>query len=152
MKMTWLLESESSSSFTHLYAPPEYLVGKPASVRGDIYSLGVILFQMAVGDLSRPLGSGWRRSIGDNLLAEDIRRCVDVEEEQRFQSASHLAQHLETLEERHALDCGRPVSPMSATLNFSTSGQVRPPSEAAVEPSTQQAPPHARCGHASTAT
>ena len=97
-----VLENEGSSSFTHLYAPPEYLVGKPASVRGDIYSLGVMLYQLAVGDLNHPLGTGWRRGIEDELLADDIRRCVDVDPEHRFQSASHLAVHLESLDARHA--------------------------------------------------
>ncbi|MGK0185628.1 MAG: serine/threonine protein kinase/WD40 repeat protein/class 3 adenylate cyclase [Verrucomicrobiales bacterium] len=97
-----ILESEGSQSFTHLYAPPEYLVGKPASVRGDIYSLGVMLYQLAVGDLNSPMGTGWRRSIPDALLADDIRRCVDVDPERRFQSASHLAEHLEQLDARHA--------------------------------------------------
>ena len=97
-----ILESEGSTSFTHLYAPPEYLVGKPASVRGDIYSLGVMLYQLAVGDLNSPLGTGWSRGIADPLLADDIRRCVDVDPERRFQSASHLAEHLEQLDKRHA--------------------------------------------------
>ena len=97
-----LMESESGSSFTHLYAPPEYLIGKPASVKGDIFSLGVMLYQLAVGDLSRPLGSGWRLGIKDALLADDIRRCVDVDPEHRFESASHLAAHLESLEQRRA--------------------------------------------------
>ena len=99
---TVILESEGSTAFTHLYAPPEYLVGKPASVRGDIYSLGVMLYQLAVGDLNSPLGTGWGRGISDPLLADDIRRCVDVDPERRFQSASHLAEHLEQLDKRHA--------------------------------------------------
>ncbi|MEZ5329989.1 MAG: protein kinase [Verrucomicrobiales bacterium] len=97
-----ILEGDGNTSFTHLYAPPEYLVGKPASVRGDIYSLGVMLYQLAVGDLNSPLGTGWSRGIDDTLLADDIRRCVDVDPERRFQSASHLAEHLEQLDKRHA--------------------------------------------------
>src|SRR5258708_1602629 len=51
-----LLGSESSSQTgTQLYMAPELLAGKPATTRSDIYSLGVVLYQMLVGDFSRPL-------------------------------------------------------------------------------------------------
>ena len=90
----------SHSSMTQLYAPPEYLVGKAADPKGDIYSLGVMLFQLAVGDLHRPLASGWRRDVPDDLLQEIIDKCVDVDPKRRFDSAGHLAERLETLDER----------------------------------------------------
>src|SRR4051812_22301948 len=40
---------------TRLYVPPEVLVGKPFTVQGDVYALGVLLYQVVVGDLKRPL-------------------------------------------------------------------------------------------------
>ena len=98
-----VVDSESGSghsSMTQLYAPPEYLVGENASPKGDIYSLGVMLFQLAVGDLNKPLASGWRRDIPDELLCDIIDKCVDVDPKRRFDSAGQLAERLETLEER----------------------------------------------------
>ncbi len=95
-------ESESSRTGTRLYSAPEYLIGGAPSVQGDVYSLGVMLYQLVAGDLLKPLGSGWRRDIEDDLLASDIERCIDVEPSRRFETAQELAEHIETLEERRA--------------------------------------------------
>ncbi|MEM7383726.1 MAG: protein kinase, partial [Verrucomicrobiota bacterium] len=89
-----------SNSMTQLYAPPEYLVGGAASPQGDIYSLGVMLYQLVVGDLKRPLASGWQRDVSDPLLADIIEKCIDVDPHRRFESAGQIAERLETLEER----------------------------------------------------
>ena len=94
-------DSESGkSSLTQLYAPPEYLIGGQPDPKGDIYSLGIMIYQLVAGDLKRPLASGWRRDIEDSLLTEIIENCVDIEPSRRFDSASQLAERLETLEER----------------------------------------------------
>jgi serine/threonine-protein kinase len=90
----------SSSSGTPMYMPPESLAGKPFTVLGDVYALGVLLYQMVAGDLQLPLGPGWEREIEDDLLREDIAACVDQEPERRLSSAPELAQRLRTLEER----------------------------------------------------
>src|SRR5207302_1257805 len=47
--------NDSSRTGTRMYAPPESLLGKPYTIQGDVYSLGVLLYQMVIGDLSRPL-------------------------------------------------------------------------------------------------
>ncbi|MEM7386645.1 MAG: protein kinase, partial [Verrucomicrobiota bacterium] len=94
------LESESTAAGTRLYTAPEYLVGQNSSPQGDLYSLGVMLYQMAVGDLNRPLGSGWERDVEDPVLREDITRCVDVEPSRRLESVEELADRLETLKDR----------------------------------------------------
>lgn len=96
------VESNSRTSGTPLYTAPEYVVGAPPSVQGDIYALGVMLYQLVAGDLSKPLGSGWQRNIEDELLREDIARCVDLEPSRRFESALEVADRLDRLEERRA--------------------------------------------------
>jgi len=63
-----MLGSESSSQTgTQLYLAPELQAGKPASTRSDIYSLGVVLYQLLVGDFSAAgddgLGQGHRRPV-----------------------------------------------------------------------------------------
>ena len=63
---------------------PELFAGKPASIASDIYALGVLLYQMTVGDLSRPLGQGWERDISDPLLVEDIAACVAGNQKERI--------------------------------------------------------------------
>jgi WD40 repeat protein/tRNA A-37 threonylcarbamoyl transferase component Bud32 len=96
------LTVDASRTGTRMYSAPEYMIGKPPSVQGDIYSLGVLLYQMIIDDYERPLGVGWQRDVDDPLLIDDIERCVDVEPERRLGSALELAERLETLEERRA--------------------------------------------------
>lgn len=92
----------NAMSGTHLYMAPELLEGKPATTRSDIYSLGVLLYQMVVGDLLRALATGWERDVNDEFLREDIGACVDGNPDRRLGSAIDLAQRLRTLEARRA--------------------------------------------------
>lgn len=92
--------ASSTAAGTHLYLAPELLEGKVSSIQSDIYALGVLLYQMAVGDLIRALAPGWEREISDEILAEDIAACVDGDPAKRLRSAAELAERLRRLEER----------------------------------------------------
>ncbi len=92
----------TSMSGTRLYAPPESLAGKPFTTRGDVYALGVMLYQLVVGDLTRPIGHGWEADVDDPLLREDIADCVTRRVDDRLESAAELAGRLRTLDERRA--------------------------------------------------
>jgi serine/threonine protein kinase len=85
---------------TRLYMAPELLEGKPATVQADIYALGVMLYQIAVGDLARALAPGWERDIADETLRADIAAAVDGDPQRRLGSAALLAEKLRTLPER----------------------------------------------------
>ncbi|MBW7906953.1 MAG: protein kinase [Phycisphaerae bacterium] len=76
---------------TQMYTPPEVQAGERFTACGDVYALGVLLYQLAAGDLHRPMGQGWQRYISDARLADLIARCVDVDPQQRLQSAEALA-------------------------------------------------------------
>ena len=56
-----LLEVGSSRTGTRLYQPPEASVGRPATIQGDVYALGVSLYQLLLGAFSKPIGMGWER-------------------------------------------------------------------------------------------
>ncbi|MDJ0975655.1 MAG: tetratricopeptide repeat protein [Planctomycetota bacterium] len=94
--------STSSMSGTRLYAPPETLAGKPFTTGGDVYALGVMLYQLAVGDLTRPIGHGWESDVTDPLLREDIAACVARRPDDRLGSAGELAERLRSLDARRA--------------------------------------------------
>lgn len=85
---------------TQMYAPPELLAGKPFTVLGDVYALGVMLYQMVVGDLARPLAQGWERDVPMPLLRDDIAVCVEGRDVDRLGSAQGLAKLLERLPAR----------------------------------------------------
>ena len=93
--------SSDAARGTLLYAAPELLADEPATVRSDIYALGVLLYQIVVADLERGLGVGWERDIEDDLLRADIARATDRDPAQRFGSASELADALAALSQRH---------------------------------------------------
>ena len=85
-----------------LYMAPELLEGKNATTLSDIFALGVLFYQMAVGDLQRALAPGWERDVSDELLREDIRACVEGNPEQRLSSAFQLEERLNSLEYRRS--------------------------------------------------
>jgi len=95
-------DSSSARSGTQLYMAPELAAGVPASVRSDLYSLGVVLFQLVVGDMHRPLTTDWTQSVADPMLREDLTRCFASRAEERFASADLLAQSLRAFEPRRA--------------------------------------------------
>ncbi|HEX3945299.1 MAG TPA: winged helix-turn-helix domain-containing protein [Rhizomicrobium sp.] len=91
------------SGGTPLYVPPEAQRGQPATLQGDVYALGVMLYQAVIGDWSRPLAPGWERDVQDDLLREDIAAAVDGDPTRRFSDAAELARRLRSLEERRVL-------------------------------------------------
>jgi serine/threonine protein kinase/WD40 repeat protein len=92
----------TSSSGTPLYMAPELFEGKTPSIQSDVYALGVLLYQMVIGDLSRALAPGWERDIEEPLLREDIAASADGMPNRRLDSAAELAERLRSLEERRA--------------------------------------------------
>ncbi|MCA9442444.1 MAG: protein kinase, partial [Candidatus Omnitrophica bacterium] len=94
--------SSTSGTGSPLYMAPEIVEGRVASTPADIYSLGVLLYQVVCGDLSRTVASGWERDIHDEILREDIAACVEGNPELRLTSSADLAKRLRTLEERRS--------------------------------------------------
>ena len=98
-----MTQSDSSDGIvgTRLYAAPELVEGKGATVQADIFALGVVLYQLVVGDFRRALAAGWEREIDDPLLVSDIAAAVDGAPERR-PAAQQLADRLRNLEGRRA--------------------------------------------------
>jgi WD40 repeat protein/class 3 adenylate cyclase len=99
---TMMSDSSSSHTGTQLYMAPELLAGKPGSTRSDIYSLGVVLFQLLVGDFAQPVTTDWWKQISDPLLRDDLEHCFAGNPQERFAGAGQLAKNLRALPERQA--------------------------------------------------
>ena len=93
------LPNSVSTGGTHLYMAPELVEGKVGTVQADIYALGVMLYQIVVGDFNRALAPGWERDVEDELLREGIAALVERSPERRPQSAAEIAEPLRNLEE-----------------------------------------------------
>jgi len=89
-------------SGTPFYFAPELLAGQQPTVQTDLYALGVILYQMVVGDLKRPLSADWVRDIDDPLLRDDISVAAAGRPAERLGDAAELARRLRQLPARHA--------------------------------------------------
>ena len=96
-----ITRDSDSSSGTFMYMAPELLHTGAATVRSDVFALGVLLFQLLTGDFQRPLVPGWRRDIDDELLADDIARATDHDPDRRLTSVNELAKRIEKLPARH---------------------------------------------------
>ena len=96
------------------YMSPEQVEGKPADLRSDIYSLGVVLFEMVTGKV--PFDGDSALSIAvkhktepppdprrlnlqvPEALARIILRCLEKNREKRYQSSQELCAALSELE------------------------------------------------------
>jgi formylglycine-generating enzyme required for sulfatase activity len=84
---------------TPIYASPQQKRGEKADVRDDVYALGVIGYQLLLGDLAaeRPTRS-WRRRVADCTLPEALldllESCWDDYPDERPPDAQALAEGL----------------------------------------------------------
>lgn len=92
----------ASNEGTPLYLAPELMAGQLPTVRSDVYALGILLYQLVVGDLARPLVAGREQDVADPLLREDIALAAHGKPAERMESAEALARRLRTLETRRA--------------------------------------------------
>ncbi len=95
-----MLGSTSTGTGTTMYLAPEIIAGNPATTRSDIYSLGVVLYQLLIGDFRKPLTADWARLVPDPLLREDLEKCFAGAPEERFTAAGLLAAQLRNYHQR----------------------------------------------------
>src|ERR1700690_666888 len=120
-------ESQHTFSGTLPYIAPEVLKGQEADARSDIWSLGVLLYEMAAG--RRPFRGATAYELSAAILREKqsvitpalppvlesvVDRCLDKDPGQRYQSAGEVRAALET------------ASTASRTYEYVDSGEERP--------------------------
>ena len=87
---------------TAAYRAPELHNGGPPTQQADIYSLGLLTYQIITGDFFQTLSPGWEARITDPLLRMDIALAAEVDPALRLSSASELASRLHSLEDRRS--------------------------------------------------
>lgn len=85
---------------TLMYMAPEVLAGQSPTATADVYALGVMLYQLTIGDFRKPMAPGWEAEIQDPLIREDIADAACGDPARRLNSAGELSERLRSLEQR----------------------------------------------------
>jgi DNA-binding winged helix-turn-helix (wHTH) protein/serine/threonine protein kinase len=91
---TQLLDPNDRAEGTLRYLAPEVMAGHPATVRADVFAIGVMLYQLVTGNLAKRPEPGWEVEIDDELLREDIGAAANGDPDQRLATAGELARRL----------------------------------------------------------
>lgn len=100
MGFTKTVQADSSTSGTPAYMAPEVLKGGVFSEQSDVYALGVLLYQLVIGDLNEPLAPGWEEDVDDAGLRAIIADACAGKPARRTPSMQALAQRLRSWEAR----------------------------------------------------
>ena len=98
---------DDTRSGTLAYRAPELIGDVPPTIKSDVFALGLILFQLVVGDFTRNLAPGWEKDVADPLLRRDIAEAAEGDPGRRLASADALADRLEQLETRRQAEAER---------------------------------------------
>jgi len=79
---------------TALYMSPEQGLGMPADARSDLFSVGLVLYEMAT---ARQPSAGMRLSAAPTGLERIISKCLESDRERRYQHASEIRADLRRL-------------------------------------------------------
>ncbi len=111
------LTKSGSTTGTAAYMSPEQITGKPVDVRTDIWSLGVMIYEMLTG--KRPFAGEYEAAVGYSILNTDpnpasetraeipdrlldiVSRTLNKDPDERHESAAHLRDELISLVAPH---------------------------------------------------
>ena len=127
---------------TVAYMSPEQAQGKPVDARSDVFSLGILLFEMATGQ--KPFQGDTSMSVLSAIIKDTppsvtdlradlprdvgrvLRRCLAKDPEERYQTAKDLRADLRLLKEDVDSDASGHTQSVTATRQRSRSSRAAP--------------------------
>lgn len=130
-----VLATSMKGAYTPLYASPQQMLGESPDPRDDVYSLGVIWFQMLTGNLSagRPGGASWKKDLAGRGVKtgviELLESCFDDNLDSRPKNAAALAEQLAKLlvGEQLLMPCPRCHTVLKVAADLPSGKKVRCP-------------------------
>jgi formylglycine-generating enzyme required for sulfatase activity len=114
-----LLSQSLRGSHTPLYASPEQTRGSEPDPRDDVHALGVMWFQLLVGDLGRGTGVDLEEELRELEVSEDtiglVKGCV-TRANRRFDDAGVLVDRISSLTRAETPKSSPAVSPPPAVV------------------------------------
>jgi molecular chaperone DnaK len=112
-----LMTAVVRGAYTLLYASPQQVRGLPPDPRDDVHALGVIWYQLLMGDLGagRPGGKGWRNRLAEKgmnaALLDLLEACFEDDPDDRPCDASVLTAELHKIVQSDAQAKENPSTP-----------------------------------------
>ncbi|MCA9427537.1 MAG: protein kinase, partial [Candidatus Omnitrophica bacterium] len=88
------MQEQEGAPSASIYSAPEVAAGGTHTPQSDIFSLGVLLYQMTLGDIDLPISEDWDQSDTDPALAQIIQSATHSDPKRRIQTSSELAKAL----------------------------------------------------------
>ncbi len=98
-----LLATMAHGSCTPLYASPQQKAGDQADPRDDVHALGVMWYQLLMGDPTKepPLGGAWKKRFAEQGVPAEmialLEQCFEHNPEDRPKDAAALADRISSL-------------------------------------------------------
>jgi len=108
MGFTKSVQIDSTTSGTPAYMAPEVLRGGVFSEQSDVFALGVLLYQLVIGDLNQPMAPGWEEDVTDGGLREIIAEACAGKPARRIVDMASLAQRIRAWAPGQGADAGPP--------------------------------------------
>ncbi len=104
MGFTKTVHADQSTSGTPAYMAPEVLKGGVFSEQSDVYAVGILLYQLVIGDLSEPLAPGWEEDVADAGLRTIIAEACAGKPARRIPSMEALAKRIRAWQPQAQMD------------------------------------------------